>query len=163
MGANVEIERKFRVLPERLPPLSGLQAKQLSQFYLGEGFDPAFRVRIVDDAQAWLTIKGRSTGLRTPEFEYEIPLADAREMAQVLRASVVVEKTRYLLPQGSLVWELDVFAGANAGLVIAEIELDKEDHVVDLPDWCGAEVSTDPRFKNINLALNPYRDWRDQA
>lgn len=163
MGANVEIERKFLIAAEDLPSLAGLETKKLSQFYLGEGFDPAIRVRIVEEAKAWLTLKGKPSGLSAPEFEYAIPLADALEMARVLNTSAVVEKTRYLLPLGELVWELDVFAGANEGLIVAEIELSDEDQSVDLPAWCGPEVSTDPRFKNINLALNPYRDWRDPA
>lgn len=161
MSANTEIERKFRVDPDFVDQLAGMSGRRIEQFYLGEGFDPAVRVRIIDDSRAVLTIKGRVEGFSAAEFEYEIPIADAREMGTRLNHSAVVAKTRYEITHAGHVWEIDVFEGANAGLVVAEIELSSEDEAFDRPDWCGAEVSHDHRYRNVSLARAPFSTWTE--
>jgi adenylate cyclase len=71
----------------------------------------------------------------------------------------LIEKSRYLILQGGLQWELDVFSGSNAGLVMAEVELDSEDRAIELPDWAGEEVSGDVRYYNSNLSQHPFNSW----
>lgn len=159
MSGNTEIERKFLVDPAFAESLAGRRGRRLEQFYLGEAFDPAVRIRIADEQQAWLTIKGRVDGLSAAEFEYEIPVEDAREMASRLRHSAVISKTRYEIPRGGHVWEVDVFDGDNHGLVVAEIELASEDAQFDHPDWLRGEISHDHRYKNVSLARSPFARW----
>ena len=161
MSANTEIERKFLVDPEFVGQLTGAPGRRIEQFYLGEGFDPAVRVRLIDDSRAVLTIKGRVEGVSAPEFEYEIPVPDAHEMRARLNHSAVVAKTRYEITHAGHVWEVDVFDGANKGLVVAEIELASEGEAFDRPDWCGAEVSHDTRYRNVSLARAPFSSWAE--
>jgi adenylate cyclase len=75
----------------------------------------------------------------------------------------VIDKVRHLIPVGAHTWELDVFAGDNEGLVMAEVELAEPDEVFTLPAWAGREVSDDPRYYNVNLAAHPYREWADDS
>ncbi len=161
MSANTEIERKFLVDSGFGDHLAGTPGRRIEQFYLGEGFDPAVRVRIIDDSRAVLTLKGRVEGVSAAEFEYEIPVEDAHEMRARLNHSAVVAKTRYEITHAGHVWEVDVFDGANKGLVVAEIELASEDEAFDRPAWCGAEVSHDNRYRNISLARAPFGTWSE--
>ena len=117
------------------------------------------RVRLRGDA-AFLTLKGGSQGISRSEFEYPIPVADALAMLDTLAVAPPVDKVRHLIPVGGHLWELDVFAGENAGLVMAEIELESEGEAFERPDWLGDEVSEDPRYYNANLARYPFRRWR---
>jgi CYTH domain-containing protein len=110
-----------------------------------------------------LTIKGVSTGISRSEFEYPIPIEDAVELLQTLCQPPLIEKTRYRIEHGGLVWEVDEFMGDNAGLVVAEVELKSVDQVIDLPDWIGAEVSSDRRYFNSNLAKYPYSQWEREG
>ena len=116
------------------------------------------RVRIKGE-KGYLTVKGRNAGIRRAEYEYEIPLADAEAML-ALCEHPLIEKRRYLVPYEGYTWEVDVFAGANEGLVVAEIELPAEDAAFAKPDWVGAEVSGDARYYNASLIRHPYRDWK---
>lgn len=153
-----EIERKFLVSGpgwrERAEP-----GRALRQAYLTQDGRAAVRVRIVDDAKAYLTIKGATKGRVRAEFEYEIPVEDARALF-ALRAGQAVEKRRYIVRNGAERWEIDVFEGAHEGLVIAEIELPSEDAPFARPDWLGAEVTEDPRYYNANLAAASADDIR---
>lgn len=115
------------------------------------------RIRIEPD-RAVLAIKGKAVGLARPEFEYVIPVEEAREL-MLLCAGNVVEKTRYHHRVGSHVWEIDVFHGDNEGLVVAEIELSTENEEFEKPPWLGEEVSGDPRYYNAQLSINPYSRW----
>jgi adenylate cyclase len=119
----IEIERKFLVHRERLPQLP--EGETIIQGYIPALNRITVRVRI-RAARAWLTLKGASTGIRRSEFEYEIPLSDARDMLAQLCQAGVVEKTRYEILHAGQRWELDIFAGANAGLLVAELELPEE-------------------------------------
>lgn len=108
-----------------------------------------------------LTIKGLSVGAVRAEYEYEIPLADADELLDGLCEKPIIEKTRSTIPYEGFTWEVDEFAGVNAGLIVAEIELTAEDQEFPRPDWIGAEVTDDPRYFNANLVSHPFSVWHD--
>lgn len=151
----LEIERKFLVDPEKWKPDG--KGKQLVQVYLSVGPGSSVRVRI-KSGRAFLTIKGRSESIARPEFEYEIPVEDARELIK-LAVSGVVEKIRYEVDYGGFVWEVDVFQGKNAGLLMAEIELESENQVFPQPEWLLTEVSGDGRYFNSYLSVHPFQEW----
>lgn len=149
----VEIERKFLVTGE----FPRLESSKMVQGYLSGELECTVRVRL-EGAKAMLAVKGKAVGIRRSEFEYEVPVADAREMLDLCGESII-EKTRYYCPSGNHVWEVDVFHGLNEGLVVAEIELGSEDESFDKPGWLGAEVSDDPRYHNSQLSVVPYSRW----
>jgi CYTH domain-containing protein len=153
---GVEIERKFLVADTAF--LAGVAGERLQQGYIATTERATVRVRIGGE-RAWLTLKGRSEGISRREFEYEIPLAHAAACIEELCSGPVIDKTRYRVTHGAHVWEVDVFHGDNDGLVIAEIELARDDEVFECPAWLGAEVSGDPRYYNSSLARRPYRSW----
>ena len=153
---GVEIERKFLVLDERWRTLG--QGVSLRQGYLSSHPERVVRVRIEGDA-AMLTIKGRSVGASRGEWEYPIPLADAEQFLASLCEQPLIEKKRYRIEHQGMLWEVDEFFGANAGLVVAEIELDSEDQPFSKPDWLGAEVTDDARYFNANLIKHPFSEW----
>lgn len=149
----VEIERKFLVKDNFRNELHKLEGTPLKQGYLSEkGSGNTIRIRLKKD-QAFLTIKSKTVGFTRAEFEYEIPYSDGVAML-LLCGTRMVEKTRYLVKVGSHTWEVDVFAGKHEGLLLAEIELESESELFELPDWVGEEVSTNPRYFNSNLALD---------
>lgn len=145
-----EIERKFLLVSEAWRA-AAIGSSLLRQGYLSSNAKATVRVRTWDDARAALTLKGPVSGISRAEYEYEIPIADARELL-AMAAPHVIEKTRYSVPHGGLTWEIDVFEGRHQGLVIAEMELTSADQVVILPDWVGTEVSLDERYANASLA-----------
>ena len=153
---GLEIERKFRVDAAAWVPQG--PGVHFAQGYVCSGPDHAVRVRVAGD-QGFLTLKGPTCGLSRLEFEYPIPLEDAREMLHELCGAAVLEKRRHREVHGGKTWEIDVFLGANAGLVLAEIELASEGEAFLSPPWLGSEVSGDPRFTNANLARAPFGTW----
>lgn len=153
-----EIERKFLIDPARLGPLE--DGKLIRQGFLPTSGTTVARIRI-SDRDAFLTIKGKTTGITRLEYEYPIPLADAQEMLAELCTAGLIEKTRYMKTHAAHTWEIDVFEGDNAGLIVAEVELASEDAAVVLPEWVTTEVTDDPRYYNANLSRHPYRLWKD--
>lgn len=153
-----EIERKFLVDKALLGELAGGVA--IRQGYLPTAGETTVRVRLAGET-ACLTLKRPSTGATRLEFEYRIPLEDARQILAELCADSRIEKTRYRIPYGGRVWELDVFHGDNEGLIVAEVELQTEDEPISRPEWVTREVTHDPRYSNANLPTNPYRNWRN--
>lgn len=151
---GVEIERKFLVQGHGWKTSAGVLYRQ---GYLNRDKNRTVRVRIAGDA-AFLTVKGVSVGATRAEFEYAIPPADAQELL-ALCDGPLVEKTRHLVRVGDTLWEVDEFAGANAGLVVAEVELMAEDQPFARPDWLGEEVTHDARYFNSNLASHPFSRW----
>ena len=153
---DIEIERKFLVKGDgwKAAADAGLACRQ---GYLAAEPEKTVRVRIIGE-QAFLTIKGATSGISRSEFEYGIPVDDA-EALLALCGGAVVEKTRYFIEHAGMVWELDVFSAANEGLVMAEIELEAEDQSFELPDWAGQEVSGDSRYYNAYLARHPFTTW----
>ena len=151
-----EIERKFLVVGDRW------REKAVGTAYR-QGFlstEPARTVRVrLAGSRGSITIKGKNIGARRDEFEYEIPAQHAQQMLDTLCKRPLIEKVRYTLPVGRHIWEIDVFEGDNAGLVVAEIELGSEDEAFEKPDWAGEEVTDDPRYFNSNLVAAPYKTW----
>ncbi|MCB1855559.1 MAG: CYTH domain-containing protein [Pseudomonadales bacterium] len=151
-----EIERKFLVDLKRLGPLgNGVAMRQ--------GFIPtadltAVRVRLAGKL-AWLTLKSANEGALRTEFEYPIPAADAEQILARMCGGKAIEKTRYLRRCGEHVWEIDVFEGANAPLVVAEIELGSEQEAFQRPEWLAGEVTGDARYYNVNLLSHPFGEW----
>ncbi len=153
-----EIERKFLVRDTSV--LDGLVGIEIRQGYLSIDPERSVRVRRAGEL-AFLTIKGITSahGTSRPEFEYPIPPEDADAMLDEIARRPLIEKTRYRVEAGNRVWEIDVFGGVNAGLVVAEVELPSEDARFVVPAWADAEVTGDPRYYNVNLVEHPYRDW----
>ncbi len=153
---GTEIERKFLVTNDLWRV--GAKGTLYRQGYLSTAADRNVRVRIIGD-QGFLTVKGRADGITRLEFEYEIPLADATGMLDDLCLKPLIEKTRTKIDYRGATWEVDDFAGDNAGLVVAEVELASEDQRVELPPWIGEEVSEDPRYFNSSLVAKPFKTW----
>jgi adenylate cyclase len=153
---SVEIERKFLVKGDAWKSLG--QGVMLRQGYLSSTPERVVRVRIEGDTGT-LTIKGKSVGATRGEWEYPIPLADAQALLDSLCERPMIEKLRYRILFEGWTWEVDEFLGENAGLVVAEIELDSEDSVFIKPEWIGEEVTQDARYYNSNLLKLPYSKW----
>ena len=151
-----EIERKFLITGESWREIA--KGTAYRQGYLSTVKERTVRVRTIDD-KGFLTIKGITVGATRAEYEYEIPASDANEMLDDLCEQPIIEKKRYKLPLDGLIWEIDEFDGVNAGLIVAEVELESEDQEFTKPAWIGEEVSNDPRYFNSNLIANPYTTW----
>jgi adenylate cyclase len=162
---SFEIERKFLVRSDDWRKLATSRS-QIRQAYLDKNPKVSIRVRIRDNERATLSLKSSSSSLRRLELEYSIPTLEA-EALMPLRHGNVVEKTRHIVPYAGaedsagakLAWEVDEFSGANSGLLIAEIELPREDYPVELPPWVGPEVTGQGQYYNGSLAMHPFADW----
>jgi CYTH domain-containing protein len=150
-----EIERKFLVTNDGWR--EGAEGTLYRQGYLAKDADRTVRVRVAG-TQAYLTIKGRTKGTSRAEYEYEIPLKDAEELLDLCEGPLV-EKTRHKIQHAGRTWEVDVFHGDNDGLIMAEVELEREDVHVEMPGWAGKEVSGDARYYNSSLSKKPYKTW----
>ena len=148
----IEIERKFLVDKTRWQP--AVEGVRYRQGYLCPGTGITVRIRVAGE-QAFVTIKGPTRGYSRAEYEYPIPLSDAEEMLTNLCQQPLIEKTRYRVEYAGHWWEVDVFGGANKGLILAEIELPREDTRFSLPPWIDREVSGDPRYFNSALTRTP--------
>ena len=151
-----EIERKFLLRNEDWRGLA--PGKAYVQGYLVGGEACSVRVRIAEN-DATLNIKSVTAGAARSEFEYGIPLEDARLMLSTCALTPLIEKTRYTIAYKGFYWEIDEFHGSNQGLIVAEIELEHEDQAFEKPVWIGEEVTGDPRYYNVNLARVPYSKW----
>ena len=153
-----EIERKFLLKNEDWR--QAVSSRQvIAQGYVANTERGSVRVRLMGD-QAYLSIKSMTLGVTRIEFEYPIPVADAEYILHNLCLRPIIEKTRYFVEQDQHLWEIDVFEGDNAGLVVAEIELSSADEAFQKPEWLGTEVSADPRYYNVKLIEHPYKLWR---
>jgi len=155
-----EIERKFLVFNDHWKN-HATQVIPIQQGYFCLTDRVSIRVRITDKT-ASLNFKSVSIGIQHIEYEYEIPITDAREMLESFCQKPIIEKTRHRLPENGLTWEIDVFEARNAGLIIAEIELDSVNQAIQLPDWIGREVTDDKRYYNPWLCKHPYQQWPHQ-
>ena len=151
-----EVERKFLVTGTDWR--QGTSGVPFRQGYLSSVKERVVRVRL-EGRQGRLTVKGLTTAVSRLEFEYDIPPEDAARMLDDLCERPLIEKTRYRVPFGGHVWEIDEFHGDNDGLVVAEIELTSPDEPFERPSWAGREVSDDPRYFNTNLARHPFTRW----
>ena len=153
----IEIERKFLLKNQQWRMVAG-SGCLIRQGYLSDQPERTVRVRVAGD-QAWLTIKGKTQGIARLELEYPIPVIEAMQLLDQLCLTPLIEKYRYRIAQGELVWEIDEFLGENAGLVVAEIELTAADQQFERPDWLGDEVSDDSRYFNSALIRQPFSSW----
>lgn len=154
----IEIERKFLLKDDRWR--TGADAgTAYQQAYLVGSKAASVRVRI-EGEQAFLNIKSATLGITRQEYEYPIPMDDARALLNGLCEQPSIEKTRYHVMHEGHEWEIDVFKGDNAGLIVAEIELADEMEEFVRPDWLGEEVSDDPRYYNVSLVKTPYKNWK---
>lgn len=155
----IEIERKFLVNSD------AFKSKALSEKRIIQGFlntDPERTVRVrINGKKGFLTIKGKSNESGTTRYEWEeaIALADAEELLKLCEEGIV-EKTRYEIPQGNHIYEVDEFQGLNEGLTVAEVELENEDEVFQKPEWLGREVTGEVKYYNSQLSKNPYKNWK---
>lgn len=161
---NREIERKFLVVGDAWR--ESADGRRCRQGYVLFGPPVSVRVRLMGET-GYLTIKQAPSEPQAPgapvervEYEYDIPPDEARSMLDTV-CGATVEKLRYRVPYEGHVWEIDEFEGANAGLVVAEIELESAGTAFEKPEWAGRDVSNDPRYLNVNLARCPYRQWSD--
>ncbi|MHB8909146.1 MAG: CYTH domain-containing protein [Syntrophales bacterium] len=151
-----EIERKFLVKGDAWRSLA--KGTSYRQGYLNSTKERTVRIRTIGD-KAFLTIKGLTVGATRAEYEYEIPLADCSAMLDTLAEKPIIDKKRYKIPFSGLTWEIDEFFGDNAGLIVAEVELESEGQSFKKPEWVGEEVTGDPRYFNSNLIKHPYTRW----
>ncbi len=153
---GVEIERKFLVANDSWR----VEAKgtPYAQGYLSRGKGSNVRVRIAGEI-GFLTIKGPVVGISRPEFEYRIPLEEARQLL-LLCEGPIIEKTRFKVFSEDHLWEIDEFHGDNDGLIVAEVELSDPEEPVIFPSWLGKEVTGEERYYNSRLTIHPYKDWQ---
>lgn len=153
---GVEIERKFLVNSEQWK--NGVERSvEIKQVYLSTTPERTVRVRIKGE-KGFLTIKGKTQNLSRAEFEYEVPLEEALGLLKLCEGHPI-EKVRHEVRVGGKLWEVDVFEGENAGLVLAEIELESEVESFEMPVWAGEEVSADLRYFNSYLSQHPFKGW----
>ena len=164
----IEIERKFlvagdawRAAAHKVVPMAQGYLNDLAALNLPDGSAGAMktsvRVRIAGDA-AFLNLKSRELGHTRQEFDYAIPVDDARALLALSVGGLVAKRRHYVHHEGHL-WEVDEFLGDNAGLVVAEIELGRADEPFSRPAWLGQEVTDEPRYYNLALATRPYARW----
>jgi adenylate cyclase len=154
---GVEIERKFLVNAGKWNALNKPEGIAYRQGYIVKEEAKTVRIRIAGK-DGFITIKGKSSGISRSEFEYSIPEPDAEALLAEF-CQEIIAKTRYNITYAGKLWEVDVFAEDNDGLIVAEIELDNEAESFDLPDWLAKEVTGDIRYYNSSLAENPFKNW----
>ncbi len=155
---GVEIERKFLIDKARFEAAAaGIAPVKMIQGYMARTGRVTARVRVAG-RYAYLTVKGAIKGLSRSEYEYEIPVSDAEKMIAEF-CDGTVEKKRYEVPFAGRIWEVDVFEGANAGLAVAEVELESESDQVELPDFVTEEITGERRYYNGSLIELPFSKW----
>lgn len=156
----VEIERKFLVKNNQFK--KDASSTIYYQGYLCSGSGPTVRVRIAGE-DAYITIKGKHSGISRLEYEYPIPVSEAQALLEEICHQPIIHKRRYRKEHKGFTWEIDEFYGDNEGLTLAEIELPSEDQSFEKPPWIGREVSHDGRYYNASLRSYPYKEWRDSS
>lgn len=154
----LEIERKFLLGSDGWRDAVH-RSEHLRQGYLNHEVRCSVRVRTSGE-RAWLNIKSVTIGAQRHEFEYEIPIDDAHLMLDTLSRKPLIEKVRHFVQYGDHTWEIDEFEGENAGLTVAEIELQHPEEPFERPTWLGEEVTQDVRYYNTSLSEHPYKDWK---
>ena len=153
-----EIERKFLIHHDKWERVNKPTGDFYRQGYLLTDPSKTIRVRLTNTS-AFLTIKGLSVGATRPEYEYEIPMQDAKELLDNFAVSEL-SKVRYKIIFKNKLWEIDDFLGDNLGLIVAEIELKDENEAFDMPDWIDREVTGEQKYYNSNLTIVPFKDWK---
>ena len=156
----IERERKFLLKDSTWKDVAGGGVSYV-QGYIHSSENKTIRVRIAGD-NAFLTIKGaifKDDPAARNEYEYNIPVNDAKEMLESLCTEGQIEKVRYKIPYKGNLWEVDEFLGANQGLVVAEVEFNEKNQDIALPTWIGKEVTEDKRYTNASLARDSYSNF----
>ena len=150
---GIEIERRFLVENENWKS-QVILSEDFSQAYLNSSVNEwATRIRTIDNKKAYITLKSSLNGLKKYEFEYSIPIKDANELIQLSKYKIT--KTRYQLKINKKIWVVDLFYGSNSSLIIAEIELNSESEEIQIPSWCGQEITGIKSLSNASLAKTP--------
>lgn len=153
---GIEIERRFLVANEDWKDQI-IRSESVSQAYLNSSVDEwATRVRIIDNNKGYITLKSSLNGLANYEFEYSIPRKDAIELIQLSKYKIT--KIRYQLKINKKNWVVDVFEESNSYLKIAEIELNSESEEIQVPSWCGKEITGIKSLSNASLAKAPISE-----
>ncbi|MBU6181510.1 MAG: CYTH domain-containing protein [Verrucomicrobia bacterium] len=153
----LEIERKFLIASDAWRAQCTGPGRRIAQGYLCTSAEKSVRVRLSGD-DGTLTVKGSRTGITRLEFQYSIPAAHAVRLLELCEMPPI-DKTRHIVHHAGMKWEIDIFHGENEGLLVAEVELEREDQPLEIPSWAGAEVSDDPRYYNSSLSRHPFRKW----
>jgi len=154
---GIEIERRFLVKNQDWKS-QVILSENFSQAYLNSSVDEwVTRIRIIDNNKAQITLKSSSNGLLNNEFEYSIPIKDAIELIKLSKYKII--KTRYQLKINNKNWVVDLFYGSNSSLKIAEIELNSESEEIQVPSWCGKEITGIKSLSNASLAKNPISEF----
>jgi CYTH domain-containing protein len=156
-----EIERKYLLDHPKWQQFDKPKGERYRQGYILTDPEKTIRIRVTE-THGYLTIKGLNKGATRPEYEYEIPIAEAEELLDKFAISEL-SKIRYKIPFKGKLWEVDQFLGDNEGLIVAEIELQSEDEQYDLPEWIGKEVTGEEKYYNSTLTLHPFKDWKERA
>lgn len=154
---GIEIERKYLLDIDQWNALEKPAGQYLRQGYLSTDPTKTIRVRVTD-TKGWITIKGLSVGAARAEFEYEIPQQEATELLDMF-AVAGLTKIRYKIEFNGMLWEVDEFLADNLGLIVAEIELQDELQLFDIPGWISREVTGEEKYYNSNLSIHPYHKW----
>lgn len=155
---GIEIERKFLVNKDKFKKLNLTDFEYLYQGYISVEVDKTIRIRKLQ-TNAFLTIKGITENATRLEFEYEIPIEDAKQLLEKFSTNML-EKKRYKFVYDNKIWEIDEFLGDNEDLLVAEIELKSVDEIFEIPNWIEQEVTDDVRYYNANLTINPFKNWK---
>lgn len=160
MPKTIEIERKFLVCSDTFKKMARTY-HAIAQGYLNSNPERTVRVRIKGEKGS-LTIKGKGndSGMSRFEWEKEIPLEEAYQLLSLCESGII-EKTRFEVPIGNHLFEVDTFFGDNQGLVMAEVELQSETETFERPSWLGKEVTNDHRYYNAYLSKNPFKNWNE--
>lgn len=154
-----EIEYKYLVISDSYKRLGS--RTYYKQGYLSVEKERTVRVRVIDSV-GYITIKGRTEGASRTEFEYTIPVEDALAILDSLCIKPLIEKYRYKIRIGELLWEVDEFLGDNEGLTVAEVEVSYEGYPIEKPEWVGRNVTGDAKYYNSNLITCPYSRWKQK-
>ncbi|MFT4762512.1 MAG: adenylate cyclase [Paraglaciecola sp.] len=152
----IEIERKFLLKNSKWRDQVN-NGKEIKQGYLNSNANRTVRVR-TKGKLGFMTVKSKTINATRKEYEYEIPIQDAKELL-LLCEQPLVEKVRFEIIHNQKIWEVDEFKGINEGLIVAEIELEDEQEKIELPDWIGEEVTLNKKYYNSSLIANPYSKW----
>lgn len=156
---SLEIERKFLVNAENLSKIHLTNGEKISQGYLSTDIEKTVRIRIKEN-HAFISVKTKNIGIVRHEFEYEIPIADAKELLKLCEPKIL-SKTRYKIEYENHIWEVDIFEGKLSGLILAEVEINFPDEFVKIPSWAEKEVSDDPKYYNVNLIFESENFFED--
>jgi CYTH domain-containing protein len=155
---GVETERKYIVHAAKWKAADKKDKHLIEQGYILNSAEKTVRVRLYDN-KGFITIKGKTDGFSRTEFEYEIPVEDARVLLKDFCKSTI-KKIRYKVLYSGRLWEVDEFLDENKGLLMAELELKSKDEQFALPEWIDKEVTGDTRYYNSYLSTNPYSTWK---